>query len=165
VFPRRIEQLPSRSTHLSPDCGCAGYTLAEVLTAIGLAAILSGIALPNFFSLNTTYELTSATRTVGFAISHARMESVGQDVYCRVRFANATNGGQYWEERSSDGVNYSVEGVVSQLPSGFSFGLPEILPSFNPQGLGLGTSTITVANSSGQSKTITVNALGKVTVQ
>lgn len=143
----------------------AGYTLAEVLTAVGLAAILSGIALPNFYSLNSSYQLLSAARTVGFAISHSRMESVGQDVYCRMRFANAAGGGQYWEERSSDGVNYVVEGVVAQLPPGLSFGLPEVLPSFNPQGLGLGTSTITVAGSSGQSKTITVNALGKVTVQ
>ncbi len=143
-----------------------GYSIAEVLTVVALGTILCAIAVPNFVSLSAKYQLTGAAQQLAFDVGRARMKAVGENVYCRVRFATGDSGGSYWLERSNDGTTYSVDGVTTQLPQQVWFSaLPEVIPSFNRLGVGTGTSVIGLVNSKGQSKTVSINLLGKVTIQ
>jgi prepilin-type N-terminal cleavage/methylation domain-containing protein len=143
-----------------------GYSIAEVLTVIAIGAAISGIAVPNFVSLSARYQLSSAAQQLAFDVGRARMKAVGENVYCRVRFAAGESGSTYWLERSNDGTTYSLDGVTAQLPRQVSFsGLPDVIPSYNRLGVGTGTSVIQLVNAKGQTKTVSINLLGKVTIQ
>lgn len=143
-----------------------GYSLIEVAVATAITAIVSAIAAPNFVTLSARYQLTSAAHQVGFDVARARMKAIGENVYCRVVFATDESGHRYWLERSENGTTYTVDGAVTRLPSRVSLSsLPSTIPTYNRLGLGTGTAVINLVNTSGETKTVRINRLGKVAIE
>jgi prepilin-type N-terminal cleavage/methylation domain-containing protein len=145
--------------------GQSGYSLAEILTAVVLVALLAGIAAPNLSALAVRNQLDGATQQLAFDLSRARMKAVGENVFCRVRMGNTDAGAVYWLETSEDGLSYALASSLKHLPKGIRFaGLPSQVPRFNRLGLTPTTSNISLTNAHEQSRLITVSTIGRVTV-
>ena len=143
-----------------------GVSIAEMVTVVAVAGVLSAIAVPGFVTIAARYQLVSAAHQVAFDVARARMKAIGENVYCRVVFATGDGGNRYWLERSDDGTAYAVDGPVTPLPSRVSFSsLPSTVPAFNRLGVSSGTAVIGLANTNGDTKTVSINRLGKVAVR
>jgi prepilin-type N-terminal cleavage/methylation domain-containing protein len=143
-----------------------GFSIVEMVTVIAVATVVAAIAVPNFVGLSARYQLVSTAHQVAFDVARAHMKAIGENVYCRVVFATGTPGSRYWLERSDNGTAYSVDGPVKLLPSRVSFNsLPSAVPTFNRLGVGTGMAVIGLVDTRGDTKTVSVNRLGKVAIQ
>lgn len=137
-----------------------GFSVADMMTAICLAGIVSIMTFPVVSSLSSQYDLASATNQVAFEISRARMQAVGQNVFVRLRLAE----GRLVRERSADGVTFTQDGPLSTLPQNVSVSVgANGAPIFDRSGLAPATTVITLNNSRGQ-MTIQTSVLGRVTI-
>ena len=143
----------------------AGYSLAEVLTAVMVTAMVSATAVPNLTSFVRQYQLLRAAHQIAFEVSRARMKAVGENAFMRLRLGS--NGpGEYWLERSNDGVTYALDGAVLTVPGSVSMRQLTSQPvTFNRQGLASAPVTYQLTNTRAQTKTVQVNVLGRVDIQ
>jgi prepilin-type N-terminal cleavage/methylation domain-containing protein len=145
-----------------------GFSVLEMVVAVAVASITAAIAVPNLAALRSHYALVAARDQVAFEVTRARMQAIAQNVHTRVVFANSGGEaqgtrGQYWMERSTDGSTFASAGPVSRLPAGIYFSVaPDAGLRFNRQGLTGGTVQLALSNSRGQTKTLSVNPLGRV---
>lgn len=138
----------------------SGFTVAELVTVIGLCSVLSAALVPVASTIVGHHRLQAATRQLSFEIARARMQAVGQNAFVRIRLVD---GGEYVRERSSDGVTFVADGLPIALPSGQTVSTGESgMPTFNRQGLAASSSTLVVSGPAGQ-RTLSVNVLGRVT--
>lgn len=162
----RIPRARSRIPHSASPGRERGYSLTEILAVVAFTAVISSIAVPNLVTLSTEYQLVSTANQIGFDISRTRMKAVGENIFCRIRASTTAGSHRYWIERSDNGVDYAMVGTPTYLPKGISFRIiPPQLPSFNRMGIGTTSTAITVENRIGQAKTVSVNVLGRVSVQ
>ena len=66
----------------------SGFTLIEMMIILGVMAVLSGIAIPNFLSYLPKYRLNGAARQVMGDCMAARMQAVSQNNEFKVFFLN-----------------------------------------------------------------------------
>ena len=60
-----------------PRKGQRGFSVAELLTAVTIAAVVSGISVPSLVEYTAQYQVQSAANQLAFDISRARMKAVG----------------------------------------------------------------------------------------
>ncbi len=140
----------------------AGFSVVEMVTAVGLTTICSLVAVPNASKLLDQYRLMAAANQLSFEISRAHMQAVGQNLFVRIR---VLDGGQYVREYSNDNATFTQDGPCGQLPAGLvATAGSSGTPSFNRGGLATAATTITLSNEAGY-KTVHTNILGRVTVR
>ena len=139
--------------------GATGYTLIEILVALGLTAIVMLGALPSLARVAKQYRLSDASHRLGADIYGARMQAVGQNVFVRIRFESDSS---YLIESSSDGAVFHVDGAAVQLPSGITAVAPEGL-AFDPRGLATSSATVVLTNGRA-TKTVRTSPIGRVTI-
>jgi Tfp pilus assembly protein FimT len=139
----------------------AGYTIAEVLMVVAIAMALALAAAPGVGAILNLHRLDATARQLGFEITRARMEAVGQNVNVRITLVGSN---QYKRERSSDsGATWSADGVTVSVPAGFALTAGETgTPRFDRQGLAPNSTSIIVFGPSGL-RTVAINVLGAVT--
>lgn len=137
-----------------------GLSLIELLVSLGLMATLALIATPVLSAFTGHYQLQAASEQLALEIARARMQAIGQNVFTRVRVANA----QYVRERSTDGTTYVADDAMVSLPRGVTAVVEAGgSPSFNRSGLAPLTTTIIVQSEHG-TRTVRTNVLGRVTI-
>lgn len=72
-----------------------GFTTIELLFAIGVLAVLSGVALPNLSHALARYRTQGAARAVLANLQRARALAVAQGANVAIRFTTAENGVQF----------------------------------------------------------------------
>ena len=82
-------------------------------------------------------------------------------MYCRLKFAGGTT---YWLEKSSDGVNYAMDGTVTSLPKGVGYSYLYGSVTFNKQGISPTWAYLQLNNGHQQYKYIYASVFGKVWV-
>jgi prepilin-type N-terminal cleavage/methylation domain-containing protein len=100
----------------------SGYTLIELLTVIGILAILSAIAAPNFISSLFEKRVSTAARDVLSAFEHARLSAVKDDNVVTLNF------------------NYNSEQIALVNAGGTTIGEVRMPAGVDLQDLGLGAS-------------------------
>jgi prepilin-type N-terminal cleavage/methylation domain-containing protein len=80
-----------------------GFTLVEMLFAVGVAATLSGMALPPVLRVLEDYRTAGAARYVSTRLQRARMEAIRRSANVAVRFTDAGEFSTY-VDGNGDGV-------------------------------------------------------------
>ena len=144
-----------------PRCD-KGYTLVEITIVVALIAVLAGIAAPPIRGGLSQYEVLTAGQQVASTIRSARYAAVTKNKMLKVRF-DYPDDGEFQVVDTSD----TAVGDVQTLPSTIAFSDPTDL-TFDPEGrldTPALTTSIVVANTGEQQRTVTVYTSGRVTLQ
>ncbi len=149
----------ARDARHTPD---AGYSLTELLTAMGLAAILFAVAAPQLPMYWAQLELSGSAKQIAIDLQRARMKAVAENAFYRLAFSPD---GTYVRQSSTDGgVTYVNDGTAVVLPLGIQLtgSLPR--PTFNRLGTATADAAVTLQNVVGATKTIRINTMGNTTI-
>ncbi|MCK9604947.1 MAG: GspH/FimT family pseudopilin [Methylomonas sp.] len=163
-----------RSTHV----GSLGFTLIELMVTVAIAAILLGVAVPNFSSAIVRSRLTANTNEFITSLNLARSEAIkrGQQVVVRKTGANWENGWQVFVDidRSTGpkqnvlDVGTDIElRVYSALPANFTLrgnGNFVNFIRYQPNGTSSQPGSFAMCNngSTTGAKLIIVNSVGRI---
>lgn len=134
----------------------AGFTMAELITTIGIMGVLIAIAMPAFLSTLPGMRLSDAARQVATDLQQLRMKAIAQNIPYQVTFSSST----YVLQRCN-GACTDDSGNIA-LPQGIT-ATASAAPQFQPRGTAA-AATITLSNGSTQ-KRVCVNAMGRVKIQ
>ncbi len=134
----------------------SGFTLLELLVAIGIASALASVAVPAFLSWLPTLRLSAASRQVAVDLDLARTKAVSQNTSFQVSF----NGSSYLVQKCA-GSCVNDSGNIA-LPEGITVSASGS-PLFLPRGTSTASSIITLSNGA-ESRLIWVGLVGQVTI-
>jgi len=132
-----------------------GFTLAEILVAVAVFAILAAIAVPQFIAFRPANRLNGATRQVYSELMWARSKAVNENSSYVVTFP--TNQTMLITGATSKTVNIQTEYSDVTLTSSAS------TITFSSRGTTDVAPTITLTNSGG-TKTVTVRITGTASI-
>jgi prepilin-type N-terminal cleavage/methylation domain-containing protein len=138
------------------DCG---FTLAEVLVAMGVFAILAAIAVPNFTAQLPTYRLNGAARQVFADLMWARTKAVEENTTVIVTLPNPAGttytivGGTV---NTAKNIQANYSGITLNRNTGPN-------PTFSSRGTTGGETTVTVSNG-GETRTVRVRPTGVTSI-
>jgi prepilin-type N-terminal cleavage/methylation domain-containing protein len=136
-----------------------GFTLLELLVAVGVLAIAMGVSTPMLSRVRSHYVLDGVSRQIALEISKARMQAISQNRTVRLQLGSNS----YVIECSADGAAFEPIADPVVLPAGVEFAVGDGgLPRFNRQGMAPNSTTISLSSPAGV-KTIRTSALGRVT--
>ena len=142
-----------------------GFSLLELVVALSLASVLAGIGVLSHNALRPRLNLSMATRQVAMDLQVTRMRAVALNAAQRILFSN---GGTKYQLQARHGTKYDDEGKPVALPVGVSVLDCTALAStigFSPRGSAATFGTVTVQNSSGDTRSIVVDIAGHIRVQ
>ena len=128
----------------------SGFTLIEMMIVIAIMGIFAGIAIPNYLSYMPKHRLNGAARQVMGDLMAARMQAVSQNTTVTVAYVSDRKYKISTEEKT---INYS------DVTMG---GFTDI--SFYSRGTATNR-TITLTNSTGLGKKVTVAMTGRVKIE
>lgn len=139
-----------------------GYSVIELAVALGLFGILWAMGAPSIPLLLSSYDLSNTTQQVMSDLRRARARAITTNAQARLQFGS----GAYVIERESPrgSGSYVVEGGKVSLPATVHVSAAPVDPTFNSRGLLTVPTTITVRGAYGKTKTLTVSAIGRVTI-
>jgi len=115
-----------------------GFSLLEILVAVGIIGILGVIFYPNVMNTLETRELENTAREVMMNLQRAKFQAVKTRLNHRVRFSNESYGWAYTIEREdTSAVWNTMSGFVQKvIPQKFNItvNLPSDLIQFSPLG-------------------------------
>ena len=133
----------------------SGFTVLELMVAVGIAMVVLGIAVPSLLTWLPTLRLSSAARQVATDLQVARMKAISQNTANTVTFIQAA--GTYTFTLGTDSRD------VGQLYPGITISSVSANPVFTPRGSASTTGTITLSNGTA-TKSIVVSTVGRVTL-
>jgi type II secretory pathway pseudopilin PulG len=140
----------------------SAFTLLDLLTALGLFAVLAAIAIPNWTNQLPAYRLNTAARQVQSELHRIKSQAVAGNIDFRVVFMAPSF---YRIERKTDTQDYEPTGENKVLPEGIIYGNGSAANiSFTPRGTA-NSDTITLCNSRKEGKNVIVfGGTGRVRV-
>lgn len=153
-----------------------GFTIYELLTVIAIIAIMASIAIPNMISWRNDAKLRSASTIIRGDLQLAKLRALRENTIVVMIFT--ASGYSIFIDNGAGNWNLDADEVVvrnRQLPAGVTIALPTTFDSpnnrtrFNGRGLpdpltltGSGlTGSVTIKDSRGIQKQITINRLGR----
>lgn len=151
----------------------SGFTLWEVMTVIGIMAVLSTVAVPHIIGWLPNYRLGSAARGILSAMQHARLLAVKENIEVRVNFEPANNNFLIFPDYDSDKNQDADEPTIKKgnMPAGvsleeasFSGGVTTF--RFDSRGLATGFGGhVTIKNNRNEEKKITITRAGNSRIE
>ena len=142
--------------------GTRGVSLLEILIATAIFASLLGIGLPRLSRLRAPYALSGATRQLQAALQAARMRAIARNVRFRVNFNTSA---QTYTLQREVGGSFVDDSAPQRLPAGAVIGtVTPNNPTFDTRGMLTAQVTVPVTVASSGTRTVTVNVLGKTTI-
>jgi type II secretory pathway pseudopilin PulG len=142
-----------------------GFTVIEVAFALGVAATLSGLALPPMLRALDDYRAAGAARLVASRLQRARMEAVRRSATVAVRFTDSGDFATFVDGNANgvlsadirDGIDPQLGGTerVESNFAGVTFGTFPGLPPVDPGGTAPGADPIHLGPSNSASFTPT----------
>ena len=139
-----------------------GFTLMEALITTAVSLIVLGIGLPNLARLRAPYALSGATRQIAADLQAARQRAIAQNRRFRVTFNGVTK--TYTIEREVAGA-FVADSAPQPLPTGAQLGMVTPgNPVFDTRGMLAAAVTVPVTVTGSGTRTVTINVLGKTTI-
>ena len=155
----------------------AGFTTLELLVVIGIVAILSAIALPNFLGWKPAKQLQSAASEVKSALQTARLTAVKENICVTIEFDPANDNYRIFSDDGDNGSDPSNACNGSQdanEPTTKSGGMPgrvslvSVDPqpriTFNSRGFPGAATTVTVQTESIPARTVELSLTGSTRI-
>ena len=139
----------------------SGFTLIEFLTVIAIIAVVATILIPNVISWLPRYRLSSGAEEIQSTLQLARLGAIKQNRNATVTFDTAN---QTFLATIIDGQMIKK----GKMPAGIlidSVSSPSSQVQFDSRGLADDSTDILVKNNQGGMKKITVNIVGKSSIQ
>ena len=169
-------KLWSRSCYLLGMRSNRGFTLIELMIAVGIAGILAAVAVPVFIESSARNQIWTASETIGSQIRQARLKAISKNRSFQVRF-NCPAAGQYRVLVVDATINDAnrcattvtagatlLDSGVFTMPPAVSFGTVNTL-TVNSRGIytstGVIPQVITVTYGARQ-RTLTISATGQI---
>jgi prepilin-type N-terminal cleavage/methylation domain-containing protein len=144
----------------------AGFTLLELMLVVSIGLTITAIAVPNLVSVNTSQRLATATSTVTAKVHEARVNALKQNRPAWVHIDGAARTVQV--QTTAVGGAVVEIGGTQYMPRGVTFGTGAAVATLTFDSLGRPVNppqTIQLLYpGSGLTRTITVTATGRVTV-
>ncbi|MBS3919035.1 MAG: prepilin-type N-terminal cleavage/methylation domain-containing protein [Deltaproteobacteria bacterium] len=139
-----------------------GVTLLELIIVMVIIGIGATLLAPGIGTWIPIYRLKGATRDVVSTLRTAQMKAISINTDYQVNFSNATT--YVLEYRNTLGV-FVTEGSPQTLPSGIQFTTFPRIFQFNPNSTASLTGALTLTNTKGSTRTITLTtATGRIRV-
>ena len=144
----------------------SGFTLWEMMTVIGIIAVLSTIVMPNFLGWVSNRRLSSAARDLLSALQYARLAAVKYNVDVQVVFFPDRDHYRIFTDFNGDRNQDANEPTIksSTMPAGVYLKETNFngdIFKFNGRGLASGSGgTISIANHRNDLTKIRVNRTG-----
>jgi type IV fimbrial biogenesis protein FimT len=143
-----------------------GFTLVEMMTVIAIMAIVSAIAIPNFYSFAAGMKLRSASRDLYSAFQKARMNAIRQNTRWAVV---CTNSAYKVVDCGTDnvcggsGVADNADSMTTSISAYSGVSIPSFTSTveFYPDGTSSG-GTLTFGDSTGHTSQVVVSASGRI---
>jgi len=141
-----------------------GSSLIEVLIATSVMLTLFGIGLPRLARMRSPYAIDGAARQIAAAVQVARQRALARNVSYRMNFDPSAR--TYAIQRSSGGTWVNEADLPTQtLPTGVQIGtVSPNNPVFTARGTLAQQVTVPLTITGARSRTVTINVLGKTTV-
>jgi prepilin-type N-terminal cleavage/methylation domain-containing protein len=145
-----------------PCASSAGFTLFEVLITVVLAGVITAAAATRMPVMLSSFALQNATFAVAQELRVARQRAVTMGARARVTIASD----QYIRRRESPPASntYVDDGAVETMPNGVTLSVNPSDPIFDRRGLTAQPYTVTLTDAYSNTKTVTVNGIGRVDV-
>jgi len=145
-----------------PTTWSAGFTLFEVLITVVIAGVMIASAATRMPVMLSSFALQNATFSVAQELRVARQRAVTMRARARVTISS----GQYIRRRESapGSGTYVDDGAVETMPSGVTLSVNPSDPIFDRRGLTAQPFTVTLTDAYSNTKTVTVNTIGRVDV-
>jgi len=141
-----------------------GFSLMEILIAIAIVIILSGISWATIIRYQPSLALSATTRDLTSDLRLAQQLSVTEQINHGIFFDTLFN---EYQLKKFEGETIIL--FTKQLPTGITFcdiaGLSEDTAIFNPYGSVAYSGAVCLLNSNGQNKTIEIKPSGFVKIQ
>jgi type IV fimbrial biogenesis protein FimT len=144
----------------------SGFTLLELMTIIGIIAVLCSIAIPNYISWLPKYRLGSAARDLLSAMQYGRLTAVKNNADVQVKFYPDQDNYRVFADYDGDRNQDADEPTIrsGQMPKGVSLKDTNFAGNafyFDGRGLASGSGgTISLQNNANSQTQIRVNRTG-----
>lgn len=138
----------------------SGFTVLELMVAIGIAATVLSVAVPSFLTWLPTLRLSSAARQVATDLQVARMKAISRNTSYTVNFTPSTGAYTFTPGTGTDTDSRDV----GQLYPGITISSVSANPVFTPRGTASTTGTVTLSNGTA-TKQVQVSTVGRVIIQ
>jgi Tfp pilus assembly protein FimT len=146
--------------------GPRGHTILELLTAVGLVAIIGAIAIPQGMRMLAGWRLAATARQVVMDLKLVRAQAILTSTTQRVRFA--VPGATYQQERQRPNGTYEAIAPPIRVPADVQIVGCTAAGSgigFRPRGNAATFGTVTLRNGVGDQRAVIVDMVGRVRVQ
>lgn len=145
-----------------------GFSLIEMVIAVAIIAILTGIAVPVYVSMKPSLWLSGATRQIMSDLMWARMQAISQNNEFRIIYDN-NHRYRILDDDNNNGTSTTGESIITKDirdkyddVTYHSSNANNLI--FYPKGNAANLTTITLTNRSG-TKTVSVAITGRVKKQ
>jgi prepilin-type N-terminal cleavage/methylation domain-containing protein len=151
---------------------CGGFSLIELMVVVSIFVIIAAITTPPLLRWRTNAKLRGAASNLTGDLELAKMRAIRENSYVAVLFSsdgytifvdNGADAGDWIEDEDEACLREKTlpAGVRLKMPTGFS----NDRTRFAGRGIPENTGTVTLISLSGQEKEISVNRLGKITLE
>ena len=138
----------------------AGFSFVELLVTLAIGGILAAVAAPRIPVMLASYDVAEATRQVALDLRLARGRAITSNGHARLQFDGYTYTPQ--RESAPGSGTYVSDGALQKLASTVTVTTNPGAPTFDSRGLTTQAYTVTLSNSYGTTKTITVTTIGRI---
>jgi Tfp pilus assembly protein FimT len=142
-----------------------GFSSLELITVLGLLALLFGVASLGHSAIRDRLSVATAAHQISMDLSLARIRAIARSRDQRLLFAP---GAQRYQQQERSGAGYESIAAAKALPSGIrivSCTAPNDAIGFRARGGASSFGTITLISAAGETRSVIVSITGRARIE